>query len=139
MIDQIAEQLSRAAASGDDFWRALYALTDTWTAAGVGLDAVEPILRFMEQHPDLDYGTPGAVVHFMESFYGAGYEDRVLASIDRRPTKHTVWMLNRLINGAKQRAERQRLVAKLESVLAHPRADADTVAEATQFLEFQGK
>ena len=116
---------------------ALHDVTEAWKAGGADVDTVEPILRFMEEHPGLDYGTPGPLVHFMEAFYRAGYEERLLASIDRRPIQHTVWMMNRLINGAKEPAERQRLLEKLESVLIHPRADSETIRHAKKFLEHQ--
>lgn len=60
-------------------------------------EAVEPILRFMEGHPDIEYGTPGYLVHFVEHF--PAYEEKLMASIERQPTPHTEWMLNRVING----------------------------------------
>ena len=36
-------------------------------------------------------------VHF--KFYKRGYEEELLASLKRMPSLHTIWMLNRLING----------------------------------------
>ena len=30
----------------------------------------EAILRFMEKHPSVDYGAIGALVHFVERYYG---------------------------------------------------------------------
>lgn len=56
------------------------------------------VFRIMETNPELDYGMPGPVVHFMESFYRNGYEELLLKSIQNMPTSHTVWMLNRVIN-----------------------------------------
>jgi len=56
---------------------------------------------FMEEHPEIDYGTPGPLVHFLERFYKKGYEEQLVLSIRRKPTCHTIWMLNRLINGAR--------------------------------------
>lgn len=61
-------------------------------------DYIEPLLRFMEDNPDLDYGQPGPVVHFMESFDGYEYEKLLVESIKRKPISHTIWMLNRVIN-----------------------------------------
>jgi hypothetical protein len=40
-------------------------VVDAWTVAGAGPEAVEPIPRFMEAHPSIDYGVPGALVHFL--------------------------------------------------------------------------
>ena len=63
------------------------------------LDSVQPLLRLMERHPLTDFGSPGPIVHFVERFYKKGYEEELLLSLKRMPTLHTVWMLNRLING----------------------------------------
>ena len=66
------------------------------------LDSVRPLLRLMERHPLTDFGSPGPIVHFVERFYKKGYEEELLLSLKRMPTLHTVWMLNRLINGTDQ-------------------------------------
>ena len=66
------------------------------------LDSVQPLLRLMERHPLTDFGSPGPIVHFVERFYQKGYEEELLLSLKRMPTLHTVWMLNRLINGTDQ-------------------------------------
>ena len=66
------------------------------------LDSVQPLLHLMERHPLTDFGSPGAIVHFVERFYKKGYEEELLLSLKRMPTLHTVWMLNRLINGTDQ-------------------------------------
>ena len=56
----------------------------------------------MERHPLTDFGSPGPIVHFVERFYKKGYEEELLLSLKRMPTLHTVWMLNRIINGTDQ-------------------------------------
>lgn len=64
----------------------------------LGLSAVEPLLKFIECYPLADFGMPGAIVHYVESFYKNGYEDILYESVKRCPTTHTVWMLNRICN-----------------------------------------
>ena len=64
----------------------------------LGIAAVEPLLRFMERHLLSDFGMPGAIVHYVERFYKNGYEDLLTASVNRRPTRHTAWMINRIKN-----------------------------------------
>lgn len=66
----------------------------------LGISVVEPLLLFMERHPLSDFGIPGAIVHYVEQFYKKGYEDLLIASVTRRPTLHTVWMVNRIKNAA---------------------------------------
>jgi hypothetical protein len=93
---EITDQLRRIASS-EDFASRSEELTQDWVSSGVGLEAVEPILLFMEENPGLDYGMPGALVHFVEGFYGKGYENRLIESVERRPIWHTIWMLNRVL------------------------------------------
>lgn len=64
----------------------------------LGISAVEPLLLLMERHPLSDFGAPGPIVHYAERFYKKGYEDLLIASVTRRPTLHTVWMINRIRN-----------------------------------------
>lgn len=64
----------------------------------LGISAVEPLLFFMERHPLSDFGMPGSIVYYVEQFYKKGYEDLLIASVIRRPTLHTVWMINRIKN-----------------------------------------
>lgn len=73
--------------------------------ANLGIDAVEPLLSLMERHPLSDFGMPGAIVHYVERFYKNGYEDLLISSVVRRPTLHTVWMINRIKN-ADENSER---------------------------------
>jgi|SRR5579883_911773 len=103
--EEITSQLE-AIADSDHFVADSYELTDAWSAAHGGLETVEPILRFMESHPSIEYGMPGPLVHYMEDFYHKGYEQKLVESVERKPTSHTVWILNRLINDAKNTAVR---------------------------------
>ncbi|MBW9212974.1 MULTISPECIES: hypothetical protein [Terrabacteria group] len=70
--------------------------------SGIGIEAVEPLLQFIERHPLSDFGTPGSIVHFVEKFYKQGYEPLLISSVKRCPTMHTVWMLNRVKNGEQE-------------------------------------
>ena len=130
---RILPELS-AVASEPDFDVRSSDLADEWTAAGAGLDAVEPVLRFMEGHPDLEYGAPGGLVHFVERFHRKGYEQFLLDSVLRRPTWITTWMLNRLLNGATESAARQLFLQAMERAQAHPKADPRTVDQLRRFL-----
>ena len=133
--EEIIRQLEGIADAGDDFPAKSSTLAESWLAARVGSEAVESILRFMEEHPGVDYGTPGALVHFVERFGKKDYDDKLLASVERKPVAHTVWMLNRMINGAKTPQELEPLVTVMDRVTRNPQADTETVQSATEFLE----
>src|SRR5258708_6628507 len=94
---EVARQL-KGIASADDFVNSSHELTEAWSTAEVGLECIQPILRFMEEHPHLEYGVPGPLVHFIETFCPIAqkeYEKKLIESVTRRPTMLTVWMLNR--------------------------------------------
>ena len=58
-------------------------------------ELVAPILEIIESNPDIDFGTPGDLVHFVEKFYKKGYEELLLKSVRKSPTMYNIWMLHR--------------------------------------------
>lgn len=93
------------------------------------------VLSFMEEHPDVDYGGPGALVHFVEQFDGPGYEAALLASLARRPTFVTTMLLNRLINGTKGAKRRAALIDAMRAAGSHRRLPADAADHVRGYLE----
>ena len=59
---------------------------------------VAPILDFISKHPEVDFGSPGYLVHFVERFYHQGYEDLLIEVVAKSPTLHNIWMLHRCYN-----------------------------------------
>jgi hypothetical protein len=109
-------------------------LTDSWASAGAGPETIAPVLRFIEEHPTVEFGTPRALVHFVERFFQHGYQERLVESIERKPTAQTIWMLNRVINGTKETDAKQILIAILDSARRSPLADQNTRQMADRFL-----
>jgi hypothetical protein len=132
--DDVASQLE-SIAEADDFVERSSELVDAWSSNGAGVELIEPIVGFIERHPDMDFGSPGPLVHFAERFYGNGYERTLLDSIERRPTPLTAWMLNRVINGTKAPSTRSELIEAMRGVSVHPLADDATRQMAHRFVE----
>ncbi|PWU13795.1 MAG: hypothetical protein C5B50_18565 [Verrucomicrobia bacterium] len=136
---EITEQLERIASIDiDNFELNSSELVDRWTSGGVGFEAVEPILLFMENHPDVYVGPPGALVHFSEKFHRHGYEEKLLESLSRRPVSHTIWMLNRLVNGTNEPATRQRYVDAMIRARSHRLITPDALDDINSFLKRLG-
>lgn len=114
-------------------------LVDTLAeAGGPTISQIVTILQFMESQPDLDFGTPGPLVHFAESYPDLwAYEAELRQSLRSRAIPHTLWMLNRLINGAREADHKASLIAVLKD-LAVNSADENVRAEAKVFLNFHG-
>jgi hypothetical protein len=134
---EIRNQLQQAALA-PDFAVRTSELTDKWRQTADYIETVETILRFMEDHPTVNFGLPGPLVHFVERFYGKGYEQKLIESMKRKPTMHTAWMLNRLVNGAKTGQARISLLSVMVDAARSPSLDHETAAKLRHFLEKQG-
>ncbi|MGI4832703.1 MAG: hypothetical protein ACRYFK_04500 [Janthinobacterium lividum] len=113
----------------------LTALTTRLLQNHDGQLACGALLGVLARHPQVDFGTPGPLVHTLESYRGH-YEPLLLASLDSRPTFTTVWLLNRLLNAARGAARRE-LLGQLRRLQTHPLADAQATAAAESFYHFQ--
>jgi len=133
-VPTISDQLRQIAAAPDFPGRSAE-LLDAWQFAKVGIESVDPILAFMEAYPEIDFGAPGPLVHFVESFHGRGYEERLAASLQRKPTSMTAWMLNRLINGTQLVESRRGWIAMMRSAGNHVLADSSVRLRVAHFVE----
>ena len=97
---------------------------------------IEWILHFMEENPKIDYDMPGPLVHFMEKKYKKGYEKLLLESIKRKPTEHTVWMLNRILNDVNLE-DRNVYMDVLKAIVKDSKYDEELRSLAKEFLEYQ--
>ena len=95
---------------------------------------MSPILRFMEQHPDVDYGSPGPLTHFVERVRGPDYSQRLVESVARTPMMITLWMLHRLINGTDAPNERRPLIACLRQSRTKARGNPELSQMVEDFL-----
>lgn len=82
----------------DDFEMIMIECIDDIKSNYNQLDSVQPLLQLMERNPLTYFGSPGEIVHFVETFYKKGYEEKLISSLKRMPTVHTIWMLHRIIN-----------------------------------------
>jgi hypothetical protein len=81
-----------------DFIAIAYEIIGQIEGKPYALQAIQPMIALMEHNPEADFGGPGPLVHFIETFDHKQYEDILIESIRRNPTITTLWMINRLIN-----------------------------------------
>jgi hypothetical protein len=117
----------------DNFIEKAYELIDKMMKSNNAFDFVEPILRLMENNPNVDFGQPGPLVHFVEKFYRRGYEQLLLESVERCPTIHTIWMINRIINDPYLK-DRQMYINVLKDIRKRTELDVDILKEIDMFL-----
>lgn len=68
----------------------------------------------------------------METFYKNGYEELLLESIKRRPTMHTTWMLNRIMNADKENKE---YFDAMKGILERSDVEEEIRNSAIEFLD----
>lgn len=112
MLDTVIEEIE-SAIGRDDFEFIMEESITKLEVEGVGIEAVIPLLKIMERHPMDDFGMPGTIVHFVERFYKNGYEELLVDSIKRRPAMHTVWMLNRVMNGSENKKDYLKIMQEI--------------------------
>lgn len=131
----VVEQGLQAIRESNEFDKDSRNLVDRWQVAGVGEESLGQVIRFMERHPLIDYGTPGALVHFIETFGTASYEVALRESVARSPTFQTIWMLNRIINEDPQHPANADRVKLLQVVAERPDLDPEIRDWAQDFVE----
>ncbi|MDF2903811.1 MAG: hypothetical protein K0S25_1449 [Bacillus sp. (in: firmicutes)] len=134
-LKELIDKLSNSV-SDENFVDIAYDIVEKIEEKKDAFDAVEPILRIMENSSDVDFGKPGPLVHFVETFYKKGYEEKLVDSIKRQPTTHTVWMLNRIINGSDKKTKKYYL-GLLNDVQNQPNISNEIKVLVNQFWDFQ--
>lgn len=116
----------------EDFISVAYEVTNQLAESKNAIDSVELILKLLENNPDIDYGSPGPLVHFVEKFYNNGYEEKLVESLERNPTKHTVWMLKRIINSCSGKRKKY-FIKILKDIIEYPKLEENVVSCAQNF------
>ncbi len=131
MLEELIKKMEDSIES-DDFERIEEECIGKIEESDLGLNAVEPLIKLMERYPLADFGVPGAIVHFVEKYYGKGYEDILYQSVKRSPSMYTIWMLNRICNDKNSPERFKKLLAETAE-----RNDIDDVMakSAKGFLE----
>ncbi|WP_126248253.1 hypothetical protein [Chitinophaga rhizosphaerae] len=133
IIDQLEKLARKAFQSGNkfDFIDPAYELCGQLEELESPATALEPLFRLIERCPEIDFGGPGPLGAFLESFYDSVYEPQLLASLDRKPTVYTVYLLDRVArddNNPRQAELLQRLVKLAEDAALPARVHHETMA-----------
>jgi hypothetical protein len=124
-----------------EFWLLQYDIVDQMKAENVGKESVMPILELMEKFPLVEFGTPGAFTHFIESIAVKDidwYDELLVQSIKRCPSVHTVWLLNRTLNPSVGE-KREKLLQLMLSIYNDKSLHEDIRNVAKNFLEHHEK
>jgi hypothetical protein len=114
----------------------LYEVLDGFKEASDRSRAIPALFGVLERFPDADLGTPGPIVHALESI--PGYEPALAESVRRQPCYYTVWMMNRILNVEDAAPARREWIQLLESAAHHPKASPGLADDVARFLAHQG-
>jgi hypothetical protein len=95
--------------------------------------AFPAMFELMERLSESELGTPGPLVHTMESQSGS-YEGLLEESVKRKPVDLSVWMVNRILNAE---CDRARWMSILQLSAEHTQASELVRDQAKHFIEFQ--
>jgi hypothetical protein len=96
---------------------------------------VPAILSLIERYPEAELGSPGPLVHELESI--PGYESFLRDSVLRQPADLNVWMVNRILNSEVSQDVRLDWLDVMSQVLKHSGASKEVQQTAADFLECQ--
>ena len=103
---------------------------------GIGKEYVEFLINFMSDNPDIDYGMPGPIVHFIEKYPIEYYLGFLLKAIEKKPNDTLLWMLNRITNVA-DKINKEKYIDVFKKTTERKDIDAITKDTALQFYKFQ--
>jgi hypothetical protein len=113
----------------------LYELTDAVMTLPTPERMIPEMFAVMERLPESDLGSPGPLVHTLETF--PGYQEELVKSVRRRPTVLSVWMINRILNTDLASDVRGDLMALLREAEVHPEATSEVREQARDFIKLQ--
>src|SRR5262245_49924542 len=85
---------------------------------------IPSVFSVIERCSDADLGSPGPLVHCIESLGYEQYLPQLVESVRRKATYLNVWMVNRLLNEDTPDSHRQELLELLRSVSTNPASSA---------------
>jgi hypothetical protein len=104
-------------------------------APDLRLPVVPAIFGLIERYPEAELGSPGPLVHELESI--PGYESFLQDSVSRQPAPLSIWMVNRVLNAEIPSRDRSVWLQALQVVLNHQSASEKSRQTARDFLEHQ--
>lgn len=121
----------------DEFIGLQYDIVDEMETDKVGFEITQDILELMGKNPLVEFGSPGPLTHFIEKFYNDNqeqYQKILKNSVGEKPTIHTVWLLNRIINGTEGKTKME-LTQIMKSISRDLNLNKEIREVAEKFLE----
>lgn len=112
-------------------------LMNAWLKAKNKEKGITSIFQLMERYPHADFGSPGPLVHALESCGVESYERELHRSLMRKPTPMTIWVYNRIINQEENTQIIRGHLERLKLFCKHPQTDIQTKSAIERFINHQ--
>lgn len=122
----------------DNFWNYEENIVEELSKYYSADELLIPVFQLMEKYPLIDWGMPGAFVHLLESASNNLYSQYLLESLNRQPTMHTVWMLNRQLNAVDE-LEKSKYITAMQDIVDNNDLPDEIRNSAKSFLDYQNK
>ncbi len=122
----------------DDFLEKSYLIVEDLEKYKDLSDTIEPIIKLIELNPDVYFGNPGPLVHFLEACDDEIYESKLIESLKRSATEQTLFMFNRVLN-SKDDVLKKGYISILESLIYSNKMDEHLKNIAKEYLNYQKK
>jgi hypothetical protein len=117
----------------------LYEITEGFDTLPDKARIVPSMFSVIERCGEADLGSPGPLVHCIESLGYQEYLSLLVDSVRRQPTYLNVWMVNRILNAEIPADHRQQLLGLLRGVSTSAAASASVVEKVNGFLQHQAR
>ena len=97
---------------------------------------VKSLIKIIQENPEFDFGNPGEIVFFLEKYDEEKYDRILVESVMEKPTEHTIFMMNRIINGASEEKKSEYIELYMK-ILCDNRINDELKNIIKEFLEFQ--
>ena len=121
----------------DDVGR-LYDLTDAIESAGLAADLTPQLLTVFERNPNADLGSPGPIIHCIETTGMDAFVPHLVASIRATPTWMTLWMAERCLHSYPPSNLLELLLSALRSIHTNSGVPKELREEAASTLASHG-
>ena len=132
-MDPIAEKLRNAPEGLRDYSQylegVLHGVKELVDEATVFTEA----FRLFERNANADFGMPGPLVECLDRCYPR-YVEQLMASVLRKPTMYTLWMVNQILISPCEANVRASLMAALQAASTNDLAETPIREQASHFL-----
>ena len=97
---------------------------------------VKSLIKIIQENPEFGFGNPGEIVFFLEKYDEEKYDKILVESLMKKPTEHTIFMMNRIINGASDEKKREYIELYIK-LLCDSRINDELKNIINEFLDFQ--